>query len=196
MAMQTVFRFMVPLLFLSMLSGCAVTNKFGPYIGKVVDAETKEPIEGAVVFMTCYTTTPTLAGVNSHYAGFKEAVTDGQGEFLLELRLSTLKPGHAWSYEPEVFVFKPGYGVYPWHKNAKSDTLARNTSHLLPANKFVTITLPKLKTKKERKRNLGFIMAPYLHKNEFSAYENLFRLRNFEYIKLGLKPYRLPPKNK
>jgi len=80
----------------------------GPYKGKVVDLETGEPIEGAVV-----------AGVWGLEFGFtkgfcdaKEVLTDKRGEFTLP---------KAWCFDPSPFagigehiiVFKPGYLGYP-----------------------------------------------------------------------------------
>jgi len=192
MALQTLFRLLAPVLFFAMLSGCAVSNKFGPYIGKVVDAETKEPIEGAVVFMECSTATASPGGENSHYAGFKEVLTNENGEFSIELRLSVVRPGHLWEYSPFITVFKPAYGVFPWHRDANADILVRNTSHILPENTYVTITLPKLKTIKERKKNLRSVNIIYISKIPFEKRQNIFRLENIESVQLGLKPIPKP----
>ena len=47
MVKQKILYFVCMCLFLVGASGCAVTNKFGPYYGKVIDAETEEPIADA-----------------------------------------------------------------------------------------------------------------------------------------------------
>lgn len=177
---------------LHIISGCAVTNNFGPYIGKVIDAESKTPIEGAVVFMRCSTKTANPGGYSSHYADFKEVLTDENGEFHLELRVTTFRVGHLWKLDPYVQVFKPGYGVFPSHRSSKSDILAKGTSSFLPTNTYVTITLPELKTKKERRRNLGHIMLSPIAKIPFEKRENIFELKNFERVYLGLKPIPAP----
>ena len=39
----------------SSLTGCALYHHYGPYYGKVVDAETKEPLGGAAVLAVYYT---------------------------------------------------------------------------------------------------------------------------------------------
>lgn len=188
MTKQTMFHFLAALLVLSLFSGCAVSNKFGPYIGKVVDAESKEPIEGAVVFMECFTLTANPGGATGHYAGFRETLTDEHGEFHLELRVNTFKPGHLWDYDSNLKIFKPGYGVFPSHPDAYSD-IPRSVSYTLPVNTFATIALPKLKTLKERKRNLRSIYISSIEKVPLEERKNVLRLENIERVEVGLKPY-------
>ncbi len=191
MTMKSTFCLLAALVFLLFFSGCAVTNKFGPYLGKVVDAETKEPIEGAVVFMGCSTVTGNPGGATTHYADFAEVLTDENGEFYIELRATTFRPGHLWG-SSYVSVFKPGYGVFPMHPNANVDILIRNTSHIFPENTYVTITLPKLRTLEERKDNLRHIWIPSESKVPFEKRKEIFRLRNIESVEVGLKPYSIP----
>lgn len=174
---------------LLLLSGCAVTNKFGPYMGKVVDAETEKPIEGAVVFMECSSLSPTLAGSQYHYIDAKEVLTNSKGEFYIELRVNTLRPGHFWE-RPKFIIFKPGYGVYPDYPGSSSDITIKDAPSFFPENKFVTIRLPKLLTKNERKNNLSNtytgLEVPYKNK------EKLYRLVNEERSHLGLEQYPTP----
>jgi hypothetical protein len=179
-----------------LLSGCAVTNKFGPYIGKVVDAETKDPIEGAVVFMQCSTRTGNPGGYTSHYAGFKEVLTDGQGEFSLELRLTALKPGHIWDYEPSITVFKPGYGVFPGYKGSTiTPAPLTRRSPLFSSGKHIIIGLPKLDKTEERLENLNKVYLIYKGKIPFEQRKNVFLLINHERSILGLKPAPTPTTN-
>jgi flagellar basal body-associated protein FliL len=56
-----------------------------PYKGKVIDTETKEPIEGAVVLVVYYSESPTIAGSSVQPADAQEAVTDSNGEFNFSL---------------------------------------------------------------------------------------------------------------
>ncbi|PLX47532.1 MAG: hypothetical protein C0613_13660 [Desulfobulbaceae bacterium] len=186
--MQKILRNIVGLLLLQVLTGCAVTHNFGPYIGKVVDAETKAPIEGAAVYITCSTKTPNPGGITSHYADFKEVLTDQHGEFHLELRVTTFRLGHLWKPEPVVRVFKPGYGIFPHHQGTKSDILVEGTSHILPVNEYVNITLPKLKTRKERRDNYFHIRISFFPEIPFEKRKNVFRLENVERVYLGFKP--------
>ncbi|MBF0592610.1 MAG: hypothetical protein HQL02_11040 [Nitrospirae bacterium] len=81
----------------------------GPYKGKVVELETGEPIEGAVVAGNW-----SLEYFGGRKECFKETVTDKNGEFVLPTVIC-ISPflfrgefGH-----PLVIVFKPGYLGYP-----------------------------------------------------------------------------------
>ncbi len=78
--------------------GYALTQSFGSYIGKVIDIDTGDPIVGAVVVMECFTQTGNLAGSVMHYANTLEVLTDEKGEFTIDLREDTFRPGHFWIY--------------------------------------------------------------------------------------------------
>ncbi|MGD8304030.1 MAG: hypothetical protein PVI55_16570 [Desulfobacterales bacterium] len=54
-----------------------------PYKGKVIDAENKEPIKGAVVLVVYYGTAYSVAGSNSYEVDAREVLTDSNGEFML-----------------------------------------------------------------------------------------------------------------
>jgi len=74
----------IVLMLLLLGSGCTPILIDGPYEGYVVDAETGEPIEGAVFAGSWYTAMPTPAGeVNSCYKS-SEVVTNKDGYFSLE----------------------------------------------------------------------------------------------------------------
>ena len=157
-------------------------------MGKVIDSETKEPIEGAVVFMRCYTMTGNPGGATSHFADAKEVLTDAKGEFNLELRATTFKLGHLWDYDPNILIFKPGYGI-----SAELDIQMKYPAYYFPTNTYVTITLPKLNSREERDRNLDHLPAPQ-GTIPFEKWKNFFRLKNDEYIQLGYKPRSIPLK--
>lgn len=124
-------------MFLVASSSCAVSHKFGPYKGKVVDADSGQAIEGAVVFMECNTISGNVGGANTHFADAAEVLTDENGEFYIELRVNTFKPGHLWSPYQDITIFKPGYGVFPGHKKAKADKIVRDTSSFIPENTYL-----------------------------------------------------------
>ena len=95
--MKTTLKVVYVILALAMLSGCAITNKYGPYMGKVVDKETNEPIEGAVVFMKFNTIGGTIAGDVSYYVDATETLTDAQGEFNIPShRIYTFRKMQGW----------------------------------------------------------------------------------------------------
>lgn len=156
-------------------------------MGRVIDAETAEPIEGAVVYMQCNTSTANIGGANTHYADAVEVLTDDKGEFHIELRVTTFKPGHAWSSYQDIIIFKPGYGAFPEHKEAKVDILVRDTSHYFPENTYVIISLPKLKTKEERKENVLYNISLPFDAPKYK-WKELARQVSFERTQVGLKP--------
>lgn len=123
-------------------SGCAMVYRYGPYNGNVIDAETKEPLEGAAVLAVYYTLSYGPGGSSSHYIDAQETVTDNNGEFKIAANwIFTFRP--LQSFEPFTWftIFKPGYGCYPLHKETLPIFLPKGT---LPDNKSVTIELPKL----------------------------------------------------
>jgi len=89
------------------LSGCLYPVRYdGPYLGRVIDEETREPIEGVVVLGTWDIFHNNLAGGNHTFYDARETVTDKKGEFTMEgmgLRVfSNLEP-------MSVLIFKSGY---------------------------------------------------------------------------------------
>jgi hypothetical protein len=89
------------------LSGCLYPVRYdGPYLGRVIDEETREPIEGVAVLGTWDIFHNNLAGGNHTFYDARETVTDKKGEFTVEgmgLRMfSNLDP-------MRVLIFKSGY---------------------------------------------------------------------------------------
>ncbi len=106
------FIIAIGILFYIFNAGCAYSfiEYDGTYKGKVIDADTREPIEGVVVLGVWYKEYPGAAGAVSKYYDAKETITDKNGEFEipgvgLVLRMWPL-PG----IEPmHVLIFKAGY---------------------------------------------------------------------------------------
>lgn len=93
--------------FMVLTSGCCYPVRYdGPYKGKVVDAETGQPIEGVVILGAWYKEIATAAGGVSSFYDAAETVSDRNGEF--EIRglglkiLTNIGPMH-------VLIFKSGY---------------------------------------------------------------------------------------
>ena len=93
------------------------------FVGKVIDADTKEPIEGAVVVASWLEATSTLLGDEStRFKDVKETLTNRNGEWSIvgeEGRmhnpypyLSRITPIY-YTREPEFIIFKPGYCSWP-----------------------------------------------------------------------------------
>lgn len=172
------------LLFLMMLpvsAGCAITHKYGPYYGKIIDAETKEPIEGAAVLVVYYTEQYGLAGSVVQFADAQETLTDKNGEFKIPaIRINKFRIISGWEKYPDVRIFKPGYGCYPKHKDVKPVFEYGS----LPSNQYVTIELPNIKNEPIEKRldNAACLPGPSVPDEK---YKRLRRLIEEEYKSVG-----------
>lgn len=128
-----------------------------PYKGKVIDADTKEPIEDAAVLVVYYNFYPTGAGSISSAGDAQETLTDGNGEFKMPWKV-ILYGDAKFCPDGEVIIFKPGYGVLPSHK--RSTAVGENKSWP-PAFKYVVYEIPKLKTREERIKNVLNVQIEY-----------------------------------
>ena len=82
--------------------------------GQVIDAETKEPIEGAVVVVV-YKKHSLISGPGGGYTSVikvKEALTDKKGEFKFPPYTTLIQP-NSIEDNVEFIIYKPGYGSYP-----------------------------------------------------------------------------------
>ena len=89
------------------LSGCTYAVRYdGSLRGKVIDSETKEPIQGAVALGIWYTTIDWLSHAPSDFYDAYEVETDENGEFMIPGKgprvMSNIQP-------MEPFVYKSGY---------------------------------------------------------------------------------------
>jgi len=172
-------RLIIPAVFVlaaTLTTGCAITNKYGPYMGRVVDRETKEPLPGTVVFVRFY-----AVGIFqlSQFADAVETVTDNRGEFHIPAKriFTTPVPFGRWE-PPASIIFKPGYGVYPSHpksiRKPDSSDLIRDA---LPKNQFAVIELPRLKTRKEREKAVidDLWLGSGVPKGKFKLIENAIK---------------------
>ena len=143
--------------YLISLSSCYAARVDGPYEGRVVDADTGQPIEKVVVLGVWYTEQTTPAGATSHYYDATETVTDKNGEFKISgkgLRvISSLEP-------ITILIFKARYehlGNMLWD-SLKEDILLKEKIKW-EGNKAI-IPLKKL-TMVERKKELGPPSPPH-----------------------------------
>ncbi len=129
-------------------------------MGKVVDAETGEPIKGAVVLIAFYTKAYTVGGWSGSFADTAETLTDSNGEFRLPTKfVFSFRSLAVWDKKSRISIFKPGYGAYPLHpKTFRVPNLPN--SLIIPENNHITFYLPKLLTLDERKENLSCIRMP------------------------------------
>jgi hypothetical protein len=140
-----------------------ITQKYGPYYGKVVDAETGEPIEKAVVAVWFSTETGTFGGSVYHVEDAVETLTDANGEFRIPARrLYQYKIFSSWDDRCVVSIYKPGYGAYPG--NLKSfASIKENKSYFIIEKEYAIYYLPKLLTIEERRKDSMYALpTPYL----------------------------------
>jgi len=126
-------------------SGCAIVQRYGPYYGKVIDAETKEPLEGAAALVECNTQSYGPGGSNDNYVDAQETVTDKNSEFRIPVfTIWTFRPLQNFASYVVFTVFKPGYGDFPRHSRSKVNSQSPK-SWLLSTNDYMAIELSKLK---------------------------------------------------
>ena len=82
------------------------SNYRGPFKGRVVDQDTNEPIEGAVVFVEWHIN-HMMAGATFFDA--KEVLTDKNGAFYIPANWS-FNPWRNFVMDSKIIIFKAGYG--------------------------------------------------------------------------------------
>ena len=163
--------------------------------GKVIDAESKEPIEGAVVVVVYTKHVYGPAGGFGSVVKVREALTDKKGEFHFPSYTTAIHPFSREDFA-DFIVYKPGYGSFPksqvspptfvdWEKFFSEDY--GTTKDVQKRSKSATVTfgvveLPRLKTRKERLRAIP--AAP----TDFRSKELplLFKAMNEENKRFGL----------
>jgi len=141
-------------LVLTMLAGCGPISPLfagGPYKGRVIDAETKEPIVGAVVLAVWYRRAPGLGGPSQGFLDAEETLTDKNGEFVIgEHPPASLIPG-TWVDGPNITIFYPNYGYFPRYQVTPRQPPGGYKGLLAEMEKHpVVIELPSLKTRQEK----------------------------------------------
>jgi len=169
--------FIVPIL-LNLLT----YKKFSGYLlfhkpafrGKVIDAETKKPIEGAVVVAIYNKKVFAVHEMSSSVINAKEALTDKKGKFYFPSYSTIMLGPFSYEHYATFIIYKPGYGRLPHNRihSLSRVSLDQKETYFLAENfgkpgeipvrtvgtwnytkqkvTFGLVELPLLKTRKDR----------------------------------------------
>lgn len=130
----------------------------GSYTGKIVDAETGAPIEGAAVLGI---RSLEVYGIDTRlqYIDASEATTDKEGRF----EVPAITGFYLWPFaslaRTEFFIFKPGYDSYPPYDLMRPGITGMEQKGFLERG-YNLIRLPKLVNVEERERALFVVDYP------------------------------------
>ena len=121
------FLFICYIVFLSFISGGWIIYHDKPYKGQVVDAETGEPIKGAIVVAVWYV--EQYGGVGGSLAAYlnaEETITDKDGRY----RIPHMFGFYYWPLsimtKPRILVYKPSFTSYERYQYKKRQILIKH----------------------------------------------------------------------
>lgn len=128
----------------------------GPWKAQVVDAETRQPLEGVVVLAMWTRHVRTFGGPSQEYYDSEEVLTDTEGRFTIGARsFFSLNP-LVFFRGPRFLIFKPGYGRAIWPGGMQRETWPEGNVA------SIVIEMPRLRTPKERREYLGVFRGGFL----------------------------------
>jgi len=155
----------------------------GPYRGQVIDAETKAPLEGAVVVaLWRRNRVYPFHSVSENYA-VRETVTDADGRFVLDTK-DVEEGAPRRTYHPEFLIFQTGYGSFP-----RKYVSPRGYIGGLFERPGAIVELPRLRARDERRKHL-WLFGPHSYSDKpFRELPEFMRRINAERTEIGLEPY-------
>jgi hypothetical protein len=183
--------FNTAVLFMASIS-CAHYSR-GPWAGRVIDAETKEPIEGAAVLAAWEESYALPPGGGTALIKVVETRTDKEGNFKISAKsFFAMLPGGE-IYGPHIIIYKPRYKVIDHTEYGMH--ISKNKSHEYPKGwkgyfekPDAVVELTKFKTREERIKNLPD-STPFSGDMDEKKIKFYIHLINIERIELGFKPY-------
>jgi len=197
---------LISVLILAMLLWITSCGSAMTFHGQVIDADTKEPIEGAVVVVYWYQARMTAIGEeNLTLKDIKESLTDKNGQWTItgpKGRMHDLFPyfstitGIHYTKEPEFIIFKPGYCSWPKGFSievCKGKMKSEGPGEIMEGK---ILELPKLKNKEDRLTVLPSTLSsssddPQEEIRIQKKQLEFLRLINEERRNLGLSEYKL-----
>lgn len=188
MIMQGKILTVVILVLLLLLNNIASALPSGPWKGRIIDIETKEPLEGAVVVAVWERVWKTPAGGVADFYEIKEVLTNQEGNYEMPSYTPiNLLPILSYIRGPEFTIFKPGYlSLSGRHLD---ENVIDNSAEFKRDEKLYRlapgiIELPKLKTREER---LMAMPGPIGEDSGYKKQKLFIQLLNEENKNLGLK---------
>lgn len=169
------------------------------FYGRVVDADTKEPIEGAVVVAHWVEARATISGEKTRYKDVKEVLTDKNGEWSINgpkgskgndfVAYLTFFTGAHYTREPDFIIFKPGYCSYPGGISIEPCKKMKftGTGEIMGGK---TIEIPKLPDGIKREDRLRIIPGPVAGEGSLEKQREFKRLLNEESRYVGIPEYK------
>lgn len=168
--------------------------------GQILDGETKEPIEGAVVVVLYNKGTIGLgAGTLTSVINIRETLTDKEGRFRIPSYTTVIQP-FSWEDPANFIIYKPGYvavdylydrdleGLFSGGKVDMQDQKFEWLDNKLLSFRYRSpniVELPKPTTREERIRSLPSIPSPDVPAKKMKV---LIDLSNSERVSLGFNP--------
>ena len=151
----------------------------GSYLGQVLDAETRQPLGGAVAFFEWkHRVYGGPGGPKSRFLNAVEVLTDEEGRFYVPWFVGTSLNPLSVVLKPTWFVYYPGY---------KTEQVVVTPSTGAMLKDPTVIMKRRLLGREERLQALDILPGGVPDE----AMPNLIRLLNIERAKLGLKPVRM-----
>ncbi len=156
------------------VGSATAAEKWGPFRGRIVDAETGQPIPGAVVLAIWLELVDALVQTNTRFYDAREALTGPDGTF----EVPRLPPPffRFRITEPEFKLFAPGYAEHRW-------VVTPPTGEALIAP--TVIEMRPLRTREERVRMFYRASEPSIPLEKRCLYS---RALNQEAVSLGFTP--------
>ena len=159
--------------------------------GRVIDADTKQPIEGAVVVVHWYKARYTFTGETTTLKDVKECLTDKNGRWSItgpkgrnDWPIPLLSVVIPYTREPQFIVFKPGYCSWPNGSHIEACKGKMKFSASFDTAEGASTELPKLTKRVDRIEAQSISIPTGEHADE--KCRELIRLMNEEGRSLGL----------
>lgn len=191
-------KWVLILLLLSVSTGCAHYTR-GPWMGKVIDSETKQPIEGVVVVAVWWVDFAAVIERHAAYVDAVETLTNQNGYFEISAKSYSSMRSDAHIFGPSFTIYKPGYGCFPRSHTYPKEweeyrALVEYEDHPKGWKDYfeeqgATVELPKIATRDGRIKSMHD--AESLRSDDIpkSKIPNLLKLINSERVYFGFQPY-------